>query len=67
MNCRERYIIEKGLPLSFTAMSSVEDLSEYGGNNAWNYNGTNGNMNANNKNNALTVRPVTEFHEISVW
>lgn len=67
MNCRERYLIEKDLPLSFTATSSVEDLSEYGGNNAWYYYGTSGLMLAYSKTYALTVRPVTEFHEISVW
>ena len=69
-NSRTNYreiLIEKGLPLSFTATSQEEEISEYSGNNAWNYNGTNGNMNNNNKNNALAVRPVTEFHEISVW
>jgi len=60
MNCRE-ILIEKDLPLSFTATSKVEDLSEYSGNNAWNYNGTNGNINANNKNNVNSVRPVTRI------
>lgn len=60
MNCRE-ILIEKGLPLSFTATSKVKDLSEYSGNNAWNYNGNNGNINANNKNNVNNVRPVTRI------
>lgn len=63
MNCRE-ISIEKGPPLSFTAMSPVREL-EYSGNNGWNYNGTNGNINTNNKNNAYSVRPVSEFHEVS--
>ena len=43
MNYRE-ILIEKGLPLSFTATSQEEEISEYSGNNAWNYNGTNGNI-----------------------
>lgn len=60
MNYRE-ILIEKGLPLSFTATSQEEEISEYSGNNAWNYNGTNGNINANNKNNVNSVRPVTRI------
>lgn len=58
---RREIIIEKGLPLSFTAISSVEKSSEYSGNNAWNYNGANGNMNVNNKNNVYSVRPVSRI------
>lgn len=60
MNYRE-ILIEKGFPLSFTATSQEEEISEYSGNNAWNYNGTNGNINANNKNNVNSVRPVTRI------
>ena len=60
MNYRE-ILIEKGLPLSFTATSQEEEISEYSGNNAWNYNGTNGNINANNKNNVNSVRTVTRI------
>ncbi|MDD4391099.1 MAG: hypothetical protein PHW03_09965 [Eubacteriales bacterium] len=60
MNYRE-IIIEKGFPLSFTAISQVEEYSEYSGNNAWNYNGANGNMNVNNKNNTYSVRPVSRL------
>lgn len=36
-------------------------VAEYNGNNAWYYNGTNGKLNNNNKNNSNTVRPVLEF------
>lgn len=67
MNCRERYLIEKDFPLSFTAISSGKGVAEYAGTNAFNYNGGNGNINANNKNNVYNVRPLSEFHEISVW
>lgn len=66
MNCRARHYFEKDFPLSFTAISQAEATSEYGGNNAFNYNGTNGNMNANNKNNVNSVRPVSEFLKMSV-
>lgn len=66
MNYRARHYFEKGLPLSLTAISRVEVSSEYGGNNAFNCNGPNGNMDANNKYNANNVRPVSEFHKMSV-
>lgn len=36
-------------------------LCENSSNNAWIYNGTNGNLNNNNKNNSNSVRPITEF------
>ncbi len=40
--------------------------SEYGGLNAWAYHGPNGRMNANSKDNALTVRPVTAFRKKNI-
>lgn len=59
----EGYIfIEKDHPLSFRAKTTEVAMTEYSGNNAWIYNGNNGNMNNNNKSLAYYVRPVTEFH-----
>lgn len=38
-------------------------VQEYNANNAWYYNGNNGNVNNNNKQNSITVRPVLELYQ----
>lgn len=38
-------------------------VQEYNANNAWYYNGNNGNINNNNKQNSITVRPVLELYK----
>ncbi len=65
MDCRERHKNEKDSTLSFTGKFTSGGASEYSGSNAWNYNHANGNMNVNNKNNTLTVRPSAEFQDMS--
>lgn len=42
-------------------ISHISACSEYSANNAWNYNGNNGAINNNNKNNTYQSRPVLEF------
>ncbi|MBQ9309877.1 MAG: reverse transcriptase [Bacteroidales bacterium] len=45
--------------------SNYWSSTEYNGNNAWNMNFNSGNVNINNKYNALTVRPVAAFDGLS--
>lgn len=67
MNHGEKYFFEKGRTLSLRAKTTDAVISQYSGNNAWNYNGTNGNMNANNKNNSNSVRATLEFLKVFIW
>lgn len=48
--------------ISQYTISKLGLVTEYNGNNAWLYYGTNGKLNNNNKNNSNTVRPALEFN-----
>lgn len=65
MICREIFL-EEDCILSFIVKTIMQDC-EYNSNNAWIYNGNNGNFNGNNnKNNSNNCRIVSEFVKISI-
>lgn len=57
------YYFEKVVSLSFIVMSAETKSGEYSSNNAFIFNGNNGNLNNNNKYNSNSVRPVTDFRD----
>lgn len=63
------FFFEKDCRLSFIVKNkTLAANTENNSNNGWKYNGNNGNINANNKFNANSCRPLIEFHnKLNKW